>query len=80
MPRPARPARAVRPRRWMYCSRELGTPICGTGRRGGTGQGDDVGLMERNYGRKETTTCTLLTKQLQTIDIGRLLTLSCEML
>lgn len=29
-PRPERPARAVRPRRWMYCSPEDGRPVCMT--------------------------------------------------
>lgn len=30
IPRPERPARAVRPRRCMYCSAEDGRPVCTT--------------------------------------------------
>ena len=30
IPRPAAPARAVRPRRWIYCSLDAGRPTCMT--------------------------------------------------
>lgn len=70
-PRPVRPARAVRPRRWMYCSRLDGTPTCGAGRGLGislkmtdTGtQGKHAGMNKSRAEASASTACSHLQHQ-----------------